>query len=112
AHWANVYNAENFRKIATALQSQADALAEARRENERLSEWFGDKSVELATAEASLATMREALEAIEQYPAKGNSRRDGDGYPKEVVYDKYAYRRLVDSYRIAARRALGGGNAE
>ncbi len=31
AHWSNVYNAENCRQIATTLQSQADALAEARR---------------------------------------------------------------------------------
>lgn len=50
--------------------------------------------------------MREALEFIRDYPPKGASRRTDDGYPAEVIYDEYAYQRMVDSYRDAARRAL------
>lgn len=56
-------------RIATALQSQADALAEARRELKvrdkvfcaKLTTGVCDLPDRLATAEASLATMREAL---------------------------------------------------
>ena len=65
-------------KAATALQSQADALTEAKRENATLTERLNfayqakarcndDANFErrrATTAEASLATMREALEEI------------------------------------------------
>ncbi len=65
-------NANILIEAATALQSQADALAEARRELKGRDKVFCamlttgvcDLPDRLATAEASLATMREALEEI------------------------------------------------
>ncbi len=49
--------------------------------------------------------MKEALEAIRDYPQEGG-RRTEDGYPSEVVYDEFAYRRMVNSYRAAAEAGL------
>ncbi len=55
--------------------------------------------------------MKEALEAIRDYPQKGGRRTD-DGYPSEVVYDEFAYRRMVNSYRDAAKAGLTLQNKE
>lgn len=55
---------------------------------------------------ASAPAMREALEAIRDYPRKGEPRRTKDGYPAEVCYDEFAYKRIVDSYRDIARAGL------
>ena len=49
--------------------------------------------------------MKDALEAIRDYPGKGG-RRTEDGYPGEIVYDEFAYRRMVNSYRAAAEAGL------
>lgn len=50
---------------------------------------------------------RKALETIRDFPTPEASRRTEDGYPEEIVYDEFAYRRIVDSYREFARVALG-----
>lgn len=42
------------------------------------------------------------------YPRKGHPRRCKDGYPTEMVYDEFAYKRMVDSYRDALRNILRG----
>lgn len=60
-----------------------DRITALEKENEELLKW--------------LATIRD-------YPPAGG-RRTADGYPMEVVYDEYAYRRIVDTYRLAARLA-------
>lgn len=59
------------------------------------------------------AELISTLERIRDYPPEGGKRTD-DGYPLEVVYDEWAYRRMVDSYREAIDAALalarkGGG---
>lgn len=54
----------------------------------------------------------EALTAIRDYPKEGSPRRDEDGYPLEIEYDEFAYRRIVDSYREIARAALSGSKME
>lgn len=90
AHWANVYNAENCRQLATALQSLSAELAEARREVEGVESLMiaqngivnqvwdilgreGDQNLvrrvqalttRATTAEAQARAMREALEQI------------------------------------------------
>ena len=51
-----------------------------------------------------LDAARDVLTAIRDYPGAENG--DEDGYPIEVVCDQYAYRRIVDSYRRAARQGL------
>ena len=57
------------------------------------------------SAEAQVKEFRNVLRAIRDYPHKGG-RRTKDGYPTEIVYDEYAYKRMIDSYRDTAREAL------
>lgn len=47
---------------------------------------------------------RRVLKAIRDYGKSGP--RSDKGYPSEIVYDSYAYKRLVNSYRQAAADAL------
>ena len=57
---------------------------------------------------AALKLFRDSIEAltiIATYPPVGG-RRTEDGYPSEVVYDEYAYKRIIDSYRRVANTAL------
>ncbi len=49
--------------------------------------------------------MKQALEAIRDYPQEGGRRTD-DGYPSEVLYDEFAYRRMVNGYRETAEAGL------
>jgi len=67
-----------------------------------------------AKAEATASRYREALEAIRDFPGQDYPRRTDDGYPEEVEYDEFAYCRMVDMYREAAREALAaqGGEGE
>jgi hypothetical protein len=46
------------------------------------------------------------LRAVKEYPPMGHSRRNDNGYPAEVVYDEYAYQRIVDTYRESIGMAL------
>ena len=100
-------------RIATVLQSQADALAEARRELKardkvfcaKLATGVCDLPDRLATAEASLATMREALEPF----AEACDDVDTHQHPDTAGFIG-AGLTLGDLRR--ARRALGGSNAE
>jgi len=48
----------------------------------------------------------EALTKIRDFPPMDYPRRDEDGYPSEIVYDAFAYRRIVDTFRDFARAAL------
>jgi hypothetical protein len=63
-----------------------------------------DLTAERARLQAVLDAARDVLTAIRDYP--GPTCCDEDGYPIEVVCDEYAYRRIVDSYRRAARQGL------
>lgn len=58
------------------------------------------------TAEQKLRRLRKRLREIVAYPPKGHARRTGDGYPTEVIYDEFAYRRMVKSFRDAIREAV------
>ena len=51
--------------------------------------------------------LQERLEAIRTYGKEGPT-SSGDGYPLEIAYDEFAYRRMVDSYRDAATEAKDG----
>ncbi len=48
-----------------------------------------------------LKELREILIAIRDY---GNDTESG--YPEEIAYDEFAYNRIVESYRDAARKGL------
>lgn len=50
--------------------------------------------------------LRSYLEAIRDYPRKGQGCRTKDGYPAEVCYDEFAYKRIVGTYRDTAKAAL------
>jgi hypothetical protein len=60
----------------------------------------------IASLQSDIQRTRDALAGIRDYPDESQSRRTSDGYPSEVVYDEWAYRRMVDSYRSVARIAL------
>ena len=64
------------------------------------------KKDRIAELESEIARLRDIFEHIRDYPAKGAARRTKDGYPAEILYDEYAYKRMVDSYRDAAKAAL------
>ena len=49
---------------------------------------------------------RKFLKIIRDFPPKGYSRRTEDGYPAEIVYDEYAYKRIINSYRKLAKKGL------
>lgn len=59
----------------------------------------------IATIEA-LREVVEVVESIARYPADDPDRATDDGYPAEVVYDEFAYKRMVDSYRGALNAAI------
>lgn len=52
------------------------------------------------------AKIKEALQAIIDYPTEDAGRRSEDGYPIELCYDQFAYERIIDSYRDALRELI------
>ena len=54
------------------------------------------------------AKEKKMIKKIIDYPEKGGPRRTKDGYPSEIAYDEYAYKRMVDSYRTALKEILKG----
>jgi hypothetical protein len=87
----------------TTLQSRLEAV-----EAER------DAALALAARKVNTAheayarqeELQKALADIRDFPKPGTSRRTDEGYPLEIDYDDFAYKRIVDSYREAAARAL------
>ena len=65
------------------------------------------KQQQIEDLQAENQRLKEALIAIAEYPPQGHERRSDDGYPLEMVYDEFAYQRIVDVYREAAAKALG-----
>jgi len=51
---------------------------------------------------------KKAIQEVISYPEKGSPRRSKDGYPSEVSYDEFAYKRMVDSYRDVLKEILRG----
>jgi len=51
---------------------------------------------------------KKAIKKVISYPEKGMPRRSKDGYPSEVVYDEFAYKRMIDLYRDALKEILRG----
>ena len=50
--------------------------------------------------------IKKALRDIISYPKKGDPGGTEDGFPLEIVYNKFAYKRMVISYRDGLRRVL------
>lgn len=53
-----------------------------------------------------LQGIRKALKSVIAYPEKGNPRRTKNGYPAELIYDKWSYERMVRSFRTALKDIL------
>lgn len=53
-----------------------------------------------------LKGIRKALKDVIAYPEKGHPRRTKDGYPSELAYDEFAYKRIVNSFRDALKEIL------
>lgn len=60
---------------------------------------------EIAALKKANQRLRGLLAAIHDYGRDG-PRSTEDGYPEEIVYDEFAYKRIVDTYREAAE--VGG----
>lgn len=58
------------------------------------------------SATEKLIHIRHALKELKAYPKPSEPRRTKDGYPLEVSYDEWAYKRMVDSYRDAIKQIL------
>ena len=54
-----------------------------------------------------LGMIKADLRQLVAWPPVGYPRRSEAGMPTEVVYDQWAYERLVGSYRAALKRILG-----
>lgn len=67
-----------------------------------------EASITAVEAAAYIERLEVGLLKIATYPLDSGRCTD-DGYPSEVVYDEYAYKRMVDSYRKAASATLKGG---
>ena len=58
------------------------------------------------TDKEKLKGIRKAIKKIIKYPTKKHGRRTDDGYPAELIYDEFAYRRIVNSYREGLQNIL------
>ena len=73
----------------------------------RWSDWLSDLCTGgYMTDKEKLMGIKKAIRDIIAYPKKGESRRTRDGYPPEVVYDDFAYKRIVRAYRDGLRQVL------
>lgn len=46
------------------------------------------------------------LKYLREFPKPSYERRTEDGYPLEICYDEYAYKRMCDTYRDAIKQVL------
>jgi len=53
-----------------------------------------------------LRTLRKTLREIVAYPPNGHERRTKDGYPDEIAYDEFAYKRIVNFFRNSIKNAI------
>ena len=92
------------RVIEQALDGWERAIKETERVKRSITSLNHPLQVEIQKLRVENERLRMALEFIETYPV--GSRRDSKGYPFEVAYDEYAYKRIVDFYREYAQAAL------
>ena len=53
-----------------------------------------------------LGALEGSVQDMIDHPKVGDERRDEEGYPRELEYSKFTYKRMVDSYRDALRKLL------
>ena len=53
-----------------------------------------------------LTRLKCTLRKIAEYPPEGHDRRSWDGFPSEIEYDEFAYKRIVSSFRNAINDVL------
>lgn len=58
------------------------------------------------TDKQKLAGIRKKLKQVISYPPKGSNRRTDNGFPSEFSYDRWAYQRMVTSYRDGLKQIL------
>lgn len=49
---------------------------------------------------------KKALKQVIAYPPKEKYLRTRDGFPQELIYDEFAYNRMVNSYRIGLKNII------
>ena len=50
--------------------------------------------------------IKSKLQELVDWPTKDYPRRTEDGFPSEMVYDQFAYERIVEFYRGHIRRII------
>ena len=50
--------------------------------------------------------VRKAIQFLIDFPPEGHEFRTKDGYPSEMAYNEFAYRRIVDMYRESLQALL------
>jgi len=50
--------------------------------------------------------IRKGIQQVIDYPTEETGCCDKDGYPEEFMYDEFAYKRIVDSFREGLRNIL------
>ena len=53
-----------------------------------------------------LKEIRDNLQVLIEWPDENYLHRTDDGYPAEFDYDRFAYQRMVDTYRNAIKSIL------
>jgi len=105
--YENKAHREKARRAAPLLGEPAcTEMRAALASIERLERERDEARDEAEALRAWNAILHPALEAIRDYPEEGHPRRTDDGYPVEVAFDEFAYKRIVDTYRDVARTAL------
>lgn len=77
-----------------------------------ITEAFGERCQDFSEGCPACETWKQydnvvnTLKWIRDFPKEGYGRRTDDGYPDEICYDEWAYRRMVDGYRESANAGL------
>jgi len=62
--------------------------------------------VRITSLEEAVETTRLLIQSLIEWPEEGYDRRTEDGYPQEMGYDEFAYKRMVDTYRESLKAIL------
>lgn len=54
----------------------------------------------------------DGIRKIRAFPSDGHPRRTDDGYPLELCYDEFSYKRIVDCYREGLQKLLAAAEIE
>jgi hypothetical protein len=75
-----------------------------------LKEKIKKQKTEIELLKAKIKVLEEGLNWFITFPDKDYERRTEDGYPSEIIYDEFAYKRMIRTYRKSAENILYNAN--